>query len=199
MLQTFKRWWLLEKGVSIAALFILALPLMIGAFGFGFDAMRLSYAKRLAQGRLDLATQSAAAVTYTRADGRIELGAPTNPFAWRDVAYSQYATNTSRARKGADGARSFFQCSAPSGIIPNFSDPNQKCAGIAEVIGTPPPLGFNFCQTPGSQTAPLGSRNVYGVRMSVKEQVPTTFLRLIGIPDMTFNIRSESLIRQRNC
>jgi hypothetical protein len=40
---------------------------------------------------------------------------------------------------------------------------------------------------------------VYGVRMSVKEQVPTVFLKLIGVPDMTFNIRSESLIRQRNC
>jgi hypothetical protein len=152
----------------MAALFILALPLMIGAFGFGFDAMRLAYAKRLAQGRLDLATQSAAAVTYTTADGRIQLGSPTNPFAWRDVAYSQYATNTSRARQGADGARSFFQCPQPSGTVPIFADPNQKCAGIAEIVGNPPPLGFNFCQKPGSHAAPLASRDVYGVRMSVK-------------------------------
>jgi len=199
MITMFRRWRILEAGVSGAALFILSLPLMIGVFGFGFDAMRLAYAKRIAQGRLDLATQSAAAVTYTRADGTIQLGTPTNPFAWRDVAYNQYAQNTSSRRKGADGTSSFFQCPPPNGTVPDYADDNQKCAGIAEVVGTPPPLGFNFCQPPGSQIAPLDTRNVYGVRMSVKEQVPTSFLKLIGIRDMTFGIRSESLIRQRNC
>lgn len=195
MFTKFRTWRLAEKGVSTAALLILSLPLMLGAFGFGFDALRLSYAKRYAQGRLDLATQSAAAVTYTAPDGSIKLGISSNPDAWKAEAYRSYTSNTDKMRQGAPNTHQFFQCTsgdATNGLI------GTTCGGLAEVIGSAPPVGFDFCQNT-KYANPIATRPTYGVRYTVKETVPTMFMRILGVNEMTFTISSETLLRQRNC
>jgi hypothetical protein len=52
-------WRSAERGFSSAAIFILALPLLVGAMGYGFDNSRFLYVKTYLQGRADLATQAA--------------------------------------------------------------------------------------------------------------------------------------------
>lgn len=187
-MNKFREWRWAERGASSAALVILSLPLIIGVFGFGFDTLRLNYIQRYAQGRVDLATQAAAATTYTDTNGAIRLGSPSDPYEWETVAYDSYARNTSDKR-GSGNTASMFQCSTESVTGGSSSG---DCAGVASVVGTEPPVGFDFCNT-------ISSGDVYGVRYDVVETVPTVFLRIIGIQDFTFSVSSETLIRQRNC
>lgn len=184
--------------MSIAAVFILSLPLMLGAFGFGFDALRLAYAKRYAQGRVDLATQAAVAVTYTAADGSLVLGAAADPFAWESTAYGVYTANTASKRNGENGASSLFACPAGQVTYTTVSAA-ATCGGLAEVIGTPPDPTFDYCAAEGSDADVLATRDTYGVRYEVKESVPTVFLHFVGVTDMPFTVSSEALLRQSNC
>lgn len=202
-MRRFRRWRLAERGVSVGALMILSMPLLLGVFGFGFDALRIAYAKRYAQGRLDIAAQSAAAVTYVQSDGSLRLGnGPFEEDAWRTTAYSVYAENTARARAGTNGARSLFQCGigeVTSGARPTWGDDGQKCAGVAEVIGVPPTPDYDFCTDPGWRGSDVSARDSYGVRFSVKESVPMVFLGFLGIQSVPIEIQSEALLRQQNC
>lgn len=182
-----REWRWAERGASSAALIILSMPLMIGAFGFGFDVLRFNYVQRYAQGRVDLATQAAAATTYTDVDGAIRLGSQWDPYEWETVAYDSYARNTEDKRGDAESV-AMFHCPVES-VTGGFGE---ECAGIATIVGTEPPIGFNFCDQ-------VRSGDVYGVRYEVTETVPNVFLRIIGIPDFTFTVGSETLIRQRNC
>jgi uncharacterized membrane protein len=55
----FKAWRLGERGLSSAAIFILALPLLCGAMGYSIDMTRVIFVKKYVQDRADLAVQGA--------------------------------------------------------------------------------------------------------------------------------------------
>ncbi len=194
MIQRIRNWRRAEQGMSGAALLILSLPLIIGVFGFGFDVLRLNYAHRFAQGRLDLATQDAAATTYTAEDGSIRLGSPNNPDEWREVAYNSYAGNTENKR-GSGNTAYLLKCNTASVTGDELGG---ECSGVATIVRPEswpddnPPIGFDFCNR-------VSTGDVYGVHYDVEETVPTVFMRILGINQFTFTASSEALIRQRNC
>lgn len=205
-LKAFRNWWSMERGISSAAVMILSLPLILGAFGFGFDLMRVAYAKRYSQGRLDLAVQTAASITYTTSDGYLRLGKPGagGDTAWRDWgtkgAYYWYATNTA-TKRSATSNTSLFNCAAEQVRDGDASavrnpDGTYRCYGLAEKVGIDPDNTFDFCGKTGTAK---GARSVYGVKYTVHESTPTLFLKMIGIPEISYKVSSESLIRQRNC
>lgn len=73
-----KKWRIAERGVSSIVIFILGMPMILMAFGFGIDIMRVGYAKRVMQSRLDVAVQAGASLSYTTARGAVRLGVPAN-------------------------------------------------------------------------------------------------------------------------
>lgn len=206
MLARMRSWRRGERGISTAAIFIVGLPLIVGAFGYGVDSLRLQYTKEIVRSRLDLAAQMAAATTYTDATGQVILGAPGagNELYWKTVGYQIYRNNTARLR-GTPGSPAMLQCDggivAPVGtttlVAVNPNDPSVLCAGQMNQIGSPQ---SNWCLAPGTYTGPLGesTRPVYGVRYAVTETMPTVFLRLLGVQQLTFSVSSEALLRQ-NC
>lgn len=191
----------MERGFSTAAIFILMLPLLLGAFGYAFDSLRVTYTKRYLQGRLDLATQAGAAVSYTTQDGLIRLGDPDQLRGESAIAqaYAVYAQNTALKRQSGSGGRSLLEC--PSGFVQNrpvAGEPDQVnvgtagCAGVATVVGVLPNKDYNFCAPPTDGSA-------YGLRYEVTEVVPTVFLRFLGVDTVDVSLASETLLRQRNC
>lgn len=204
MLARIRAWRRGEQGISTAAIFILAMPLIVGAFGYGVDALRLQYTKEIVRSRLDLATQMAAATTYTDATGQVILGSPTDATYWKTIGYNIYEQNTARLR-GAPGSPAMLQCPAievapgATGTVITVDPTNttRLCAGEMNQIGSPQ---TNWCLAPGTYTGPMGEpiRPVYGVRYAVTETMPTVFLRLLGVRELTFSVASEALLRQ-NC
>lgn len=190
-----------DAGFSTAAIFILILPMLLGAFGYAFDTLRITYTKRYLQGRLDLATQAGAAVTYTTQDGLIRLGDPGQLEGQSALAetYAVYAANTNAKRQPGSRGSSLLECSSSNvkdRAVPLTPDQVNVgpagCAGVATVTGMLPDQGYDFCSPPTDGTA-------YGVRYEVTEVVPTVFLRFLGVDSVDMTLVSESLLRQRNC
>lgn len=190
-----------DAGFSTAAIFILILPMLLGAFGYAFDTLRITYTKRYLQGRLDLATQAGAAVTYTTQDGLIRLGDPGQLEGQSALAetYAIYAQNTGSKRQPGSRGSSLLECASSNvqnRAIPLTPDQVNVgpagCAGIATVTGVLPGPDYNFCSPPTDGTA-------YGVRYEVTEVIPTVFLHFLGVDSVDVTVVSESLLRQRNC
>lgn len=181
-------WWSKERGFASTALIILSIPMILGAFGYGFDAMRLYYAKRYLQGRLDIATQSGAAITFTNPGGNIRLGEVGDAGLARasiEEAEVVFDENTQSAR--ASGSASLLGCD-----FPDFSDPNSECGSKFEVAGNLPNQGFNFCRA-------ARGNEVYGLKGKANEYVDTIFLRMVGVDRLDFEVTSESLYRWESC
>ena len=212
-----RKWRVAERGLSSVVIFILGMPLILLSFGFGIDIMRAGYVKRVAQSRLDVAVQSAAALTYTNQNGAVRLGIPADGnSATTSVQRAQllYEENTRDLR----GDRSFyFRCPASSvtqgagGVVrstlPQYLSADERtraiwtsdqCRGGAYAVysgrnatGAGPPQSFDFCQ------APVDGK--YGIRYEVVERVPTIFMRMVtcGPQFFTFYVSSEELLRQK--
>ena len=182
MFRKFNSWFKSEKGFSTAAIFILGVPLLVGAFGLAFDSVRLVYIQQYIQGRADLATQAAVNVAYTNAtDKKVYLGNPVGGEAASTVtATTLYDTNTSSKRR-ANGGYDGFLVSAGG----DYGTP------VAEVIGEPL-TGAQLCNQ--TDLTPK-----YGVKMVVKEQIPATFLNIIGIHSFDMDIVSSSWVRGKTC
>lgn len=217
-----KQWRLYERGISSIAIFILGFPLIILSFGFGIDLIRVAQAKRVAQGRLDVAVQAAASMTYTTANGSVRLGVPgdggTGATALQ-TARDLYQVNTAPYRSVGQSNGNLFSCPTPVSGAPNLNVSTSSCAGRGGptiVLPPPPPPpypcdpnvrtdcdwldsdglprpNYNFC-TPAS-------RGGYGVRYDVVEQVPTIFMRMVPGAPRFFNVRvySQALLRQQYC
>ncbi len=181
MFAAFHRWRKKESGFSTAALVIIGMPLLVGAFGLGFDSVRAVYIKEYLQGRADLATQAAVAISYTNpGDQKIYLGTPTlGTSVSTSTANSLYIQNTVTKRQTSLTASGFL---APRSST--YGNPSTV------VIGQPL-MRSQICLPPTTID--------YGVTMTVKEQVPTTFLRIIGIQSLDLNVTSTSIVRGRNC
>lgn len=182
-----KKWRLRERGFASTALIIIAMPLILGAFGFGFDTLRLAYAKRYLQGRLDVATQAGASIGYTNAQGNIRIGDAGSTQAAIDEALSVYLDNTSGARPAAD-AQSLVGCTQAN-VIENVGG----CGVSFRVVGTPPRQRTDFCEPSRSETG------VYGLGGRATDRVDTIFLRLIGVDSWDLEVQSEALLRYQNC
>lgn len=199
-----REWRLYERGISSIAVFILAFPVFILAFGIGVDVIRLGYAKRIVQGRLDVAVQAAAAMTYTNPQGAVRLGNQgdgNSAASALSEAIRIYGENTEKARQAGASNGNMLWCSEASVTQPNFTA-GQITADTTECMGGPyvvrpggalPDKNFNFCQPP--------QRGGYGVRYEVVEQVPTIFLRMVpgGPKYFTIKVSSEALLRLQYC
>jgi hypothetical protein len=194
-------WRLYERGISSITIFILGFPMLILAFGFGIDLMRVGQAKRVAQGRLDVAVQSAASMTYTTTAGAVRIGVPgdgTSGQTALETARTLYRVNTAPYRQVGASNGNLFSCAAPVSGPPATNIPLDSCSNrggptlIIPSTGIPDPT-YNFC-TPASQGG-------YGVRYAVVEQVPTIFMRMVPGAPRFFNIQVESqaLLRQQFC
>lgn len=181
MLKKISSWFKKEKGYSTAAIFILGLPLLVGSFGLAFDSVRLVYIQQYLQGRADLATEAAVNVAYTNpTDKKIYLGNPTGGSAV-SLATSDflYSTNTATKRRAAGAYDGFLN--AKTGTYGKTT---------SAVIGTPLPIAM-LCDTSGAQK--------YGVKLDVTEQIPATFLNIIGIHSFDMKITSTSWVRGKTC
>lgn len=188
------RWLRSERGFASTALVILAMPLIIGAFAFGFDAVRLVWAERYLQGRLDLATQSGAATLYTNNRGALRLLTdPNDPRSAPYVAKQQFIANTVSARPTTSSSFSLLGCS--NATISGTGD--ASCAAAFTLVSAPTGTGqpgpdFDFC------TQARGN-NVFGLKGVAREQLQTVFLRLLGVKTFNFTVTSQSLVRFANC
>lgn len=175
-----RNWLKGERGFSTAAVFIIALPLLVGVFGLAFDSVRLVYIKSYLQGRADLATQSAVNTSYTNPANRlIYLGRPSDGGTGQssiNVADSFYAQNTASKR-------------GTGGFLSSTGTYGQPTTALFGAPLTPAQL----CLPPAT------SGTKYGVTMTVQENVPTTFLKILGISSMPVSIESTALVRGRNC
>jgi hypothetical protein len=182
MLRSFRHWRLAERGFATAAMFIMSLPLIVGAFGFGFDYARAVYIKAYIQNRATMAVQTAVATNaITDVNGISTLDVAST----ETMVYTNYLMNTDSKRQ--DGT---LRCS--TGSVSGY--PLDACTGIATVQGVPMSLA-DYCKklsTPGFIP--------YGVHYEVSEVINTTFLKIIGIKQMTLHkISASALVRSGNC
>lgn len=199
-----RQWRLAERGISSAVIFILGFPLIMAAFGLGIDMMRYGQAKRIAQGRADLATQAGASMTFTTNNGAIRLGRPgdgTAGTAALNATSQLYVTNTAPYRT-PNSSQGFLSCPS-SGLQRNSGAlPNSACQGGARLIWPPGGVdrNFNFCAPPGKPQDGV-NRQAVGVFYVAIENMPTVFLRFLpGMPrNIPFVVESEALLRQQFC
>ncbi len=217
----FQRWWLDEKGMSSIVIFILGMPLIIVAFGYGFDSLRLIYVKDSLQGTLNRATQTGVSqtVSYTgqRVDsdgnlknvaliglaGNTAKGVPvtSNPITARDVAYRFYTWNTADFR--SDNSK-VLECTPAPGLPATV--PAQKgsvgagvnteiiCGGNIEYVGAP----LTASELCDDMSDPASAK--YGLRYTVTETVSAAFLRIAGIQNhYVKDLTSVSYVRGNGC
>lgn len=96
--------------MSVPAVFILALPMLLAAFGWGFDTMRLQYMKQWLTVRAEAAVAAGTTVSYTGAinsvDSTVIIGeenpdGTTDVWAAYDKAWENYELNTENRRDEA--------------------------------------------------------------------------------------------------
>lgn len=189
MIARLRKFFGREEGYSSAALFILGFPLIIGMFGLAFDSARFFYIRDYVENQANLALASAVNTAYTNpADRRIYLGtAAAGSNAALDVAESLYLTNTDPKRRSAVLANDGFL--SPSGTS---YQGRRYGTPVASVVGAPVTLA-QLCLNPNATTSK------YGVAMTIREQMPTTFLKVVGIQTLEMQVSVSSLLRARNC
>lgn len=176
MWKFFRTWRNAERGFGMAALTIIAMPLLVAAFGLGFESVRLVYIKDWIQGNADLATGAAVSMAYADpVSQRVYLGANATR-----TAIEVYRDNTSEKR-------------TPAGTTNGLVYDVAGSYGAPSVVVTGSPLTrTQLCMSPSTVK--------YGVEMTVSEKVPATFLNIIGIHDFTLGpITSTAIIRAGNC
>lgn len=196
-IKSLTNWRKQEKGMSSVALFILALPLLIVAFGYGFDSLRLVFIKESIQDKVTLAAQSGVAVNYVGSNGLVTLGSPLDGGQSEDIssklrAYQIYGQNTAEMRENGQ----ILTCQELEKV--QFPT-NTQCAEYAEIIGEP--LTVAQTCTPLSDGNDIRYDNMYGLKYSVNENVKMTFLTIFGVKETADlkNITATALVRARGC
>ena len=197
--ELFNEWRDEEQGMSSVAMFILALPLLIIAFGYGFDSLRLVFIKESLLDKLTLATQAGVSVNYVAANGLVTLGAPEDggqldAASSRIRAYDVYTLNTATMRSTGQ----ILTCSTPQyNVQPT---PNEKCAGMVTVIGSPLTVPQTCAPLSDNHGSAIND-NMYGIKYVVNENVKMSFLPIFKVKDSADlqNLTSTSLVRARDC
>jgi Flp pilus assembly protein TadG len=99
-----------ERGNTLA-MFIMLLPLILGAFGMGVDTARNVYIRTSLQNALDMATVGAAAVTTVAPNGHVVIDAA----GARRTVEQMYALNR--------GQKPSVSCSGPGTPVPGAGVP----------------------------------------------------------------------------
>lgn len=195
------RWRLYERGVSSIAIFLLGFPTLIMAFGFGLDVIRAGYAKRIAQGRLDVSVQAAASMTYTTNNGEVrfgQVGDGTTARSSIDEAQRLYGVNTAQYRRSGANSNGLFSCPEAqvkqgAGQSPVAVSSTQCSGGAWRVGPTAPGPTYDFCSSPAD--------GGYGIKYEVLEQVPTVFMRMVPGGPTHINLQLDSIayVRQQFC
>lgn len=194
MLHWWRGWRSREAGVSVPALFILSLPLLLGAFGYALDSLRVAHLGEVLNSRADQAASTGTQVNYSEGI-KVFLGSPptgvlgANPDTAVEAAYGNYVDNTA-SRRGPGKALS---CATISYVKTNvdlsgtrsqvedkwrafLASHNSPCTFYAQIAGNPQE-GQNLC------TPTASSRNEYGIVIGMNETVPMTFLKLLNIAE----------------
>jgi hypothetical protein len=176
MLKTVHNWFKREDGFSSAVIFIVSIPVILGAFGLAFDSVRLVYIKGYIQSQADLSAQAAVSMVSTDInDGKVHLDANA-----LSSAQNLYARNTAAKRTTSTGSSGFLTS-------------NDSGFGIPTLTAVGQPLASD-------KMCPGMSHALYGVKVSVSERVPATFLKLLGFQQFTLSdISSTAYVRARNC
>ena len=178
-------WRRAEHGFSTAAMFVILLPVIIGVFGIGFEIARAAYLTTWVQGRVDNATFTASTFNRVNAQGRYYLTQTA-----LTEAYNNYRLNTN-TRRGTG----VLSCPSTSVTGGNRNLTN-LCSGSACFV-----RGGSCTQA--TQPIPSGATLCdydYGIRYTVREQVPATFLRILGIQTINLpRITGETLVKPRTC
>lgn len=180
MFSKFNLWRKKEGGFTSAAIFILGLPLIVGAFGLGFDSMRAVYIHQFLSARADLATQTAVTMLYTNnTNSMVYIGTKAQGFnAAVTAADDLYSQNTASKRGDGTGG-SFLMFQSGSNGNP-----------VVTQVGNPIPVAM-LCSNSNAAR--------YGVNMKVAEEMPTTFMKILGIEKLNLEIESESIVRPKTC
>lgn len=111
------RWRLAEHGYVSLTMFILTVPLMLLAFGYGFESLRLVYLRNFLESRATMAASAGVAVNYasrnTEGQSKIFIGQPEDTKSGEKAlaaAYANYRLNTDSKRTSA-----ILTCGAPGG------------------------------------------------------------------------------------
>ena len=180
-MKSIRTWLRAERGFGTAGMFILMLPVIVGIFGYGFESARAVWLKNYIQGRADMATFTATTHSTVTTSGKIVFKADAVP-----TAYSEYLANTDTKR--SDG---LLICSGSS-VTNGTLGPSGSCFGKAWIVA-PAKGSPSFCGT-------NSSANRYGIHYRLEEQVPATFLHIVGIQTLTLPvIDSETLLRAKDC
>jgi hypothetical protein len=186
-----RQWWSAERGSSAVTITILAMPFIIAAFGFGFDSLRFTMVRSSVEGSATAA--AVAAATATRSAGQQFLF--DVPIA-QERATRVYYAETMGERGDVPGAS--LSCPAPL----NFSDLGiYKPQNYENARTLPPPVpgvcAFRFrvnvsrdAQVLNSEVIAVdsvyvcnrrGADSEFLVTVSVQEEVPMTFMRIVGV------------------
>lgn len=181
MIQKIQNWFKKEHGFSTAALFILSIPLLVGSFGLGLDSVRLIYIQEYLQGRADIATAAAVNTAYTDpASKKLLLGTKAaGTTGSLNVASNLYSVNTDNKRRSAGSYNGFLNPKSGSYGTP-----------IVKIVGSP----IDTARLCDGAAAPK-----YGVELTATEQVPATFLTIVGIRSFDVTVKSTAWVRGKNC
>lgn len=215
-MSAIRAWQQAERGFSAAAILLLAMPLLLGAFGYGFDSIRLSYIKTYLQGRADLAVQTAVTNVYTCGDdanagpcyarqvgepvpskGTVLLGRAAQPGCtydrdgWRSSTPNcgvglDYSYTQNTAAKRSP---KILMCTATQVLAgtTTATPTGVNCAGGSAVIGNAIDAATgNFCGNVTGAGVTSLTRPAYGVSFQTNEKVAYVFLSLIGKPMQAF-------------
>jgi Putative Flp pilus-assembly TadE/G-like len=182
--KALRLWLKQERGASTAALFIIAMPIIVGMFGIAFDTTRLLYARNLIQNQVDLAVQSAINMTYNDpADLKVHF-MDSAPLTLQTLYTSNMAS-----KRGDGTSASLIGPIGASGV--SQSTPYITGVAAVEVIGAP---------LTNAQLCDGYKGSKYGIKATVSEQVPATFMKILGVQQFTLtNISSTAYVRAAGC
>ena len=191
--------------MSSVALFILALPLMVLSFSFGFEALRYVYVKDRMQDVLDGAAQTAIAQTISRNDDAtgepvIFLNTTNNSTvnytygATEDAAKRFYKNNTESLRT----AKIF--CSKLQSGLGCGNTPVSANFFVSEMgtVVDPARLNNSFLFA-GELCENFKDSKRYGVKFTVEEEISTAFLKIFGVESFPLKLSSQAYLRGRGC
>ena len=184
--ETLREWGRSERGMSVPALFILALPMLLAAFGWGFDSMRLQYMKQWLIVRAEAAVAAGTTENYTgpinSVDSTVIIG-EENPDGTTDVwpaydkAWENYELNTENRRD-----EELLQCDLYGDL-----DPTE--------LGTVPQPGQPYSPANPMRT-PSGAEKLMKEYMIKTQPSCAMVFGIIGTPGGVLNPTTE---RQQLC
>ena len=194
--RRFQRWRAAERGTSAVTIAILTIPFIVTAFGYGFDSLRLVMVRESLEGSLNAA--ATAAVTATVSDqSKVYFDVPTAQ------ARAQAIYQAETAGERGDSAGSSLACPTPTAVNLGVAQPSSyeqsrswpSTPDSADCllrfrVNAPQGASVDAMQTTvvvdkGEVCSGNGVASELSVGLSTHEDVPMTFLRIVGVSDQS--------------